>query len=217
VCVPQSIADLVQQENTNKDAGYAGGGPYGPLTCIQGLVWREAFEGDGICVSPARRTETWQQNANAGVGATGGLKPNNTGGGAPAGDSSGEMLALINQQRTAAGCAALPSNPQLTSAAARHANDMLKNKLASDAHTGSDGSTAQSRVEASGYPSGNWSSAEIVFGYPGMTPQAAIDGFMASPGHKAHIVNCSWTDIGVSAPSAGGTMYTVGVFGKRNQ
>ena len=75
VCVSPEIAALVQQENANKDAGYAGGGPYGPLTCINGLVWREGYDGDGICVTPARRTETWQENANAGVGATGGLKP----------------------------------------------------------------------------------------------------------------------------------------------
>jgi uncharacterized protein YkwD len=218
VCVSPDTAALVQQENANKDAGYAGGGPYGPLTCIQGLVWREAFDGDGICVTPERRQETWQQNANAGVGATGGLQPNTgTGTGAPTGDSSGEMLSLINQKRTAAGCAALPSNPQLTAAAARHANDMLKNKMPSDQHAGSDGSSSDSRIRDSGYPSGTWSSAEIVFGYPGMTSQAAIDGFMGSPGHRGHIENCSWTDIGVSAPSGGGSMYVVAVFGSRNQ
>jgi uncharacterized protein YkwD len=220
VCVPPDIAALVQQENANKDSGYAGGGPYGPLTCINGLVWREAFDGDAVCVSPARRTQTWQENANAGVGATGGLKPNNAaggGGGAPTGDSSGEMLSLINQQRTAAGCAALPTNPQLQAAASQHANDMLKNKMKSDEHGGSDGSTPQSRVEASGYPQGTWASAEIVFGYPGMTPQAAIDGFMNSPPHKAKIVDCSWQDIGVAAPSGDGSLYVVGVFGKRNQ
>jgi uncharacterized protein YkwD len=219
VCVTPAVAALVQQENANKDAGYAGGGPYGPLTCIQGLVWREAFDGDGICVTPERRQETWQQNANAGVGATGGLEPNTGtgGGGAPTGDSSGEMLSLINQQRTAAGCQPLASNPQLTAAAARHANDMLKNKMASDRHTGSDNSSADDRIRASGYPSGSWSSAEIVFGYPGMTPQAAIDGFMGSPNHRGHIENCSWTDIGVSAPSGDGSMYVVAVFGKRNQ
>jgi uncharacterized protein YkwD len=223
VCVSPAIAALVQQENANKDAGYAGGGAYGPLTCINGLVWREAYDGDGICVTPARRTETWQQNANAGVGATGGLKPNNAnagggGGGAPTGDSSGEMLALFNDQRTAAGCAALPTNPQLTAAAARHANDMLKNKMKSDEHNGSDGSTTQTRIQQSGYYNGfNANHAgEIVFGYPGMTPQAAIDGFMASPNHKAQITDCSWTDIGVAAPSGGGSMYVVAVFGKHS-
>jgi hypothetical protein len=77
VCVTPHIADEVKQENAAADAGqgYAGGGAYGPKTCVSGLVWREGYDGDGVCVSPQRRTETWQENANAGVGATGGLKP----------------------------------------------------------------------------------------------------------------------------------------------
>jgi hypothetical protein len=39
--------------------------PYGPDTCQQGYVWREAFEGDTVCVSPERRTETLAENAQA--------------------------------------------------------------------------------------------------------------------------------------------------------
>jgi hypothetical protein len=74
VCVPPNIAQEVSHENAaaTRGQGYANGGAYGPNTCISGLVWREGFEGDAVCVSPARRTETWQENANAGVGATGG-------------------------------------------------------------------------------------------------------------------------------------------------
>lgn len=77
VCVSSTVAAEVQSENAAAAAGqgYAGGGAYGPRTCVSGLVWREAFDGDAVCVSPQRRTETWQENANAGVGATGGLKP----------------------------------------------------------------------------------------------------------------------------------------------
>ncbi|MGV0652986.1 hypothetical protein ABQE48_03780 [Mycolicibacterium thermoresistibile] len=39
--------------------------PYGPDTCIQGFVWREARPGDTVCVTPAVRTRTAQENANA--------------------------------------------------------------------------------------------------------------------------------------------------------
>jgi hypothetical protein len=39
--------------------------PYGPDTCIQGFVWREARPGDTVCVTPDIRTATAQQNANA--------------------------------------------------------------------------------------------------------------------------------------------------------
>ena len=40
--------------------------PYGPDTCVQGYVWREARSGDTVCVTPATRDTTAQQNAAAG-------------------------------------------------------------------------------------------------------------------------------------------------------
>jgi len=39
--------------------------PYGPDTCIQGFVWREARTGDTVCVTPDVRTQTAAQNAAA--------------------------------------------------------------------------------------------------------------------------------------------------------
>lgn len=39
--------------------------PYGPDTCRQGYVWREARDGDTVCVTPPIREATAQQNANA--------------------------------------------------------------------------------------------------------------------------------------------------------
>jgi uncharacterized protein YkwD len=221
VCVSPAIAALVQQENANKDAGYAGGGAYGPLTCINGLVWREAYDGDGICVTPARRTETWQENANAGVGATGGLKPQTQpaggggGGNAPVGgDQGGAVLGLVNAQRAANGCGPLASNPQLTAAAARHANDMLKSGV--EGHTGSDGSTDKQRIDAAGY-SGATKWGEIVYWGTGSggTPEAAVTWWMNSPGHRAIITDCSFTDVGFSAVSDGNKMTSAGDFGKK--
>lgn len=38
--------------------------PYGPDTCIQGYVWREARTGDTVCVTPTTRAQVAQQNAN---------------------------------------------------------------------------------------------------------------------------------------------------------
>jgi len=40
--------------------------PYGPDTCNQGFVWREAGPGDVVCVTPAIRDSTAQQNQAAG-------------------------------------------------------------------------------------------------------------------------------------------------------
>jgi hypothetical protein len=36
---------------------------YGPDTCKSGYVWREAFEGDSVCVTPDRRTQANADNA----------------------------------------------------------------------------------------------------------------------------------------------------------
>jgi hypothetical protein len=39
--------------------------PYGPDTCVQGYVWREARPGDTVCVTPPIRDATAQENASA--------------------------------------------------------------------------------------------------------------------------------------------------------
>lgn len=41
------------------------GGDYGPDTCLQGWVWREAFSGDHVCVPGATRSQAWADNAAA--------------------------------------------------------------------------------------------------------------------------------------------------------
>ena len=41
--------------------------PYGPDTCKQGFVWREAHPQDHVCVTAQSRTLVAQENANAGL------------------------------------------------------------------------------------------------------------------------------------------------------
>lgn len=40
--------------------------PYGPDTCKQGYVWRDAIPGDHVCVTPDRRSTAASENAIAG-------------------------------------------------------------------------------------------------------------------------------------------------------
>lgn len=40
-------------------------GDYGPDTCLQGWVWREAYTGDHVCVTPATRSQAAADNAQA--------------------------------------------------------------------------------------------------------------------------------------------------------
>lgn len=52
--------------------------PYGPDTCNDGFVWRDAIPGDHVCVTPASRSEAAHENAIAGsrVDPTGAYGPN---------------------------------------------------------------------------------------------------------------------------------------------
>jgi hypothetical protein len=43
----------------------AAAGPYGPDTCKQGYVWREAIPSDHVCVTPATRSKTRYDNSQA--------------------------------------------------------------------------------------------------------------------------------------------------------
>ena len=56
-------------------------------------------------------------------------------------------------------------------------------------------------------------SENIAAGQPTVT--AVMDAWMASPGHKANILNCAYTDIGVGyAVNSSGTPYWTQDFGK---
>jgi uncharacterized protein YkwD len=101
-------------------------------------------------------------------------------------------------------------NSQLVAAAQRHANDILGTSNFSN-HTGSDGSTSQSRIADAGYsPIGSY--GEIQYGGTGATPEAAVNWWMNSPGHRAIILNCSLTDVGLASASNGATTTYVGDF-----
>ncbi len=41
------------------------GGAYGPDSCVNGYVWREAFQGDLVCVTPDVRTQAANDNSQA--------------------------------------------------------------------------------------------------------------------------------------------------------
>lgn len=55
-------------------AGIATTSVYGPNTCAEGYVWRQADTSDYVCVTPA----TWQQTANDNAAANGRHLPNST-------------------------------------------------------------------------------------------------------------------------------------------
>lgn len=103
-----------------------------------------------------------------------------------------QVVILTNQERANVGCPALTLNSKLTTAAQNHTADMALNDFFS--HTSPGGATLASRLSAVGYA--YWSAAEnIAAGYG--TPASVVAGWMNSSGHRANMLNCNFTEIGV--------------------
>ncbi|KJK51075.1 CAP domain-containing protein [Streptomyces sp. NRRL F-4428] len=114
---------------------------------------------------------------------------------APAPTASGAVaavLALVNQERAAAGCPAVTLNAKLTKAAQDHSADMAATRNMS--HTGSDGSDPGARITRAGYAWRTYGE-NVAYGYS--TPEKVMEGWMNSPGHRENILNCSFKEIGI--------------------
>lgn len=130
-------------------------------------------------------------------------------------DFRASLLARINQVRAGgANCGsdgvfgaapAVAWNDLLTAAADGHSKDMAAKNYFS--HTSADGRTLADRVNATGYA---WTSLgeNIAAGYP--TVNAVMDGWIASPGHCANLMNAGFAEVGVAcvAGAAGDTYST---------
>ncbi|MER7225453.1 CAP domain-containing protein [Streptomyces rubradiris] len=119
----------------------------------------------------------------------------------PAATASGvtaEVLRLVNTERNKVGCRPLTLDPALTKAAQEHSADMAAHQNMS--HTGSDGSDPSLRITRAGY---TWSSygENVAYGYT--TAEQVMAGWMASPGHRANILNCGFQEIGVGLAQPG--------------
>ncbi len=118
-----------------------------------------------------------------------------------------QIANLINNARAQAGLAALSINAQLATAAQGHSIDMACHGVIS--HGGSDGSTINERLAASGYSAS--ASSEIIYGSG--YPQTAVDWWMSDQVHRNEILNSRYTEMGVGyayvADTAYGGYYTV--------
>jgi uncharacterized protein YkwD len=108
-----------------------------------------------------------------------------------------EVISAVNAYRAQRGLPAYTVNAQLAQAAQRHANDIACNKLY--VHTGTDGSTARSRVADTGYLAKSVS--ENVNGnYPPLDGQAAVNWWIndkTDPVHGRNLLSTTFTEIGV--------------------
>ena len=126
----------------------------------------------------------------------------------PAEVLTAQVIELTNQQRNAYGCGELAVDQDLILASERQSWYMAETHNFS--HLGWGGSTFEARARVAGYlqPAGE----NIAWGYP--TAQEVMDAWMASPGHRANILNCAMRSIGAGVTySSDGLPYYTQVFG----
>jgi uncharacterized protein YkwD len=121
-----------------------------------------------------------------------------------------EVVALTNEERVRAGCAALPVDEELTVASVRQSHYMAA--TGDFGHLGWRGSTFLSRSRAVGYES--VAAENIAYGFTG--PAEVMAAWMASPPHRRNILNCDVKSFGAGVQQAvNGTYYWTQVFGWR--
>jgi uncharacterized protein YkwD len=115
-----------------------------------------------------------------------------------------QVLDLVNQQRSGAGCGALRDDAKLTTAAREHSADMANQGYFD--HNSPNGATPWDRIKAAGYA--DPSAENIAAGQP--TPADVMNAWMNSEGHRANILNCSSKAIGIGFWRGGsyGTYWT---------
>ena len=102
------------------------------------------------------------------------------------------VVDLTNQYRAQYGLQALSIDVDLAAAAQTHSENMANQDFFS--HTGADGTRPWDRARDAGYESISVGE-NIAAGYT--TPQAVVDGWMGSDGHRANILNSKFNEIGV--------------------
>jgi uncharacterized protein YkwD len=110
------------------------------------------------------------------------------------------VLAELNATRHQHGLAPLRSSSSLAAAARQHSVEMATRGYFS--HTSANGTTFDKRI-ARFYPVrryGYWSVGEnLLWSSPDVDSAGALRMWMASPEHKANILNARWRQIGISA------------------
>jgi uncharacterized protein YkwD len=115
----------------------------------------------------------------------------------PAGTDVEQVVALANQARADSGCAALTVDAKLTAAATEHSTDMSTRDYFS--HTTPEGVAFDQRIENAGYATPG--AENIARGQE--SAEDVMDAWMKSKGHRANILNCQLTTIGVGLSTDG--------------
>ena len=109
------------------------------------------------------------------------------------------QLCLLNGERADAGLPLLTLDARLSAAASAYAADLVAGSYFS--HTGRDGSTIRTRLDAVGYlpVDGGWAIGEnLAWGTGALgTPGSIMQAWMNSEGHRANVLNPEYREIGI--------------------
>ena len=117
-----------------------------------------------------------------------------------------QVADLVNQERAKAGLSPLKVDVTVQSAAQVRAKEIVS----SFSHTRPNGSSFSSALTEAGV-SVRGAGENIAYGQS--SPEKVMEGWMNSSGHRANILNSSYTSIGVGCyQGAGGTLYWTQLF-----
>ncbi|MGW9368693.1 CAP domain-containing protein [Streptomyces xanthophaeus] len=156
---------------------------------------------------PAAKPAPTKGSGSGGSGNSGG-SGGSGGSGTVNADAESAVLSLVNKERKAAGCDPLTANAKLSAAARAYSDTMARSGVMS--HTGPDGSTMTSRVEAAGYA---WSRLGENIARGQSDADAVMNAWMNSSGHRANILNCDFREIGVGLHKGDGGPWWTQNFG----
>ena len=165
--------------------------PAGKLISISGGIYLYVSVYVSPDAAPTASGSTATQPAS--TGSAGGACPYTT-------DPSkaADAISAINSYRAQNGLPALSVNPLLTLAAEKHAADMACNNLFG--HTGSNGSSAVSRVAGAGYAAS--SVAENVYGsYPPLSGPGVVAWWATDQTdirHNENLISTKYTEVGLA-------------------
>ena len=120
----------------------------------------------------------------------GGMLPDQPGTAGSQDAFANEVVRLVNEERAKAGLPALTVDRGAASAAQVRAKEIER----SFSHTRPDGSSFNSALTEAGV---NFSGAGENIAYGQNSPEKVMEGWMNSSGHRANILNSSYTSIGV--------------------
>ncbi|GGT40315.1 hypothetical protein GCM10010271_50450 [Streptomyces kurssanovii] len=117
------------------------------------------------------------------------------------------MIDMVNQERAKVGCSPMKASGTLSDLARAHSKDMAARGFFD--HTNPDGETPWDRAEQAGVS--DLGGENIARGQA--DAEAVMNSWMNSEGHRANILNCDFTTLGIGVHMADGGPWWTQNFG----